>query len=70
MHGSHDQGTLLPSGQTAMRKAIRQTLGILEDDIRHGRNVSRLPEELARAMLANLGDSYITEEVIEGDVVG
>ncbi|MDT8405074.1 type II toxin-antitoxin system PrlF family antitoxin [Sulfuriflexus sp.] len=48
--------------------AIGAFLGILEEDIRKGRNVGKLPDELTEAMLANLGHSADLEEDIEGEV--
>lgn len=48
--------------------AIGAFLGMLEDDIRQGRHVASLPDELAQAMLANLGYSSLLEADIEGEV--
>jgi antitoxin PrlF len=48
--------------------AIGAFLGLLEADIRSGRNVGVLPAELARAMLANVGHAEDRDEDIEGDV--
>ena len=48
--------------------AIGTFLGLLEADIRAGRNVQALPENLARAMLANAGHAVDLDEHIEGDV--
>jgi antitoxin PrlF len=48
--------------------AIGAFLGLLEADIRKGRNVQALPEELARAMLANVGRAENLDEEIEGEV--
>lgn len=48
--------------------AIGAFLGLLEEDVRKGRNVGKLPDELAQAMLTNLGHSADLEEDIEGEV--
>ena len=48
--------------------AIGAFLGLLEADIRAGRHVQALPEDLARAMLANAGRAVNLDEDIEGDV--
>ncbi|MDH0639293.1 MULTISPECIES: type II toxin-antitoxin system PrlF family antitoxin [Pseudomonas] len=48
--------------------AIGAFLGLLEADIRAGRHVQALPEDLARAMLANAGRAVSLDEDIEGDV--
>jgi antitoxin PrlF len=48
--------------------AIGAFLGLLEADIREGRNVRALSEELARAMLANVGHVEDLDEEIEGEV--
>lgn len=48
--------------------AIGAFLHLLEADIRDGRNIQRLPEELAQAMLANLGRPTDLDETIEGEV--
>lgn len=48
--------------------AIGAFLGLLEADIRAGRHVRALPEDLARAMLANAGRAVNLDEDIEGDV--
>lgn len=49
--------------------AISAFLDLLEVDIRKGQNVGKLPDELAQAMLANLGVTPDHEEEIEGEVV-
>ncbi len=48
--------------------AIGAFLGLLEADIRAGRNLQPLPEDLARAMLANIGHAVNLDEDIEGEV--
>lgn len=48
--------------------AIGAFLALLEADIRGGRNVRALPDELARAMLANVGQAQDLDEEIEGEV--
>lgn len=48
--------------------AIGAFLGLLEQDIREGRGVGSLPEDLARAMLANLERPVDIDEDIEGEV--
>lgn len=48
--------------------AIGAFLMLLEADIREGRNIQSLPEELAQAMLANLEQSTDSEDAIEGEV--
>lgn len=48
--------------------AIGAFLEVLEADIRQGKHVGSLPEELGRAMLANLEHSVDLDEDIEGEV--
>ena len=48
--------------------AIGAFLGVLEQDIREGRHMGNLPEDLARAMLANLEHPIGQHEDIEGEV--
>lgn len=48
--------------------AIGDFLNLLEADIRTGRHVVSLPDELARAMLANAGRAVNLDEEIAGDV--
>lgn len=48
--------------------AIGAFLNLLEADICEGRSVRVLPEELARAMLANVGKAENLDEEIEGEV--
>ena len=48
--------------------AIGAFLGVLEQDIREGRHMGNLPEDLARAMLANLEHPTDQHEDIEGEV--
>lgn len=48
--------------------AIAAFLGLLEADIRGGRHVRALPEDLARAMLENAKYAGDLDEAIEGDV--
>lgn len=48
--------------------AIEAFLGVLERDIRAGKHLRTLPEELARAMLANAGHAVNPDEAIEGEV--
>ncbi|WP_019025433.1 MULTISPECIES: type II toxin-antitoxin system PrlF family antitoxin [unclassified Thioalkalivibrio] len=48
--------------------AIGAFLGLIEADIRNGRNLGPLPEELAEAMLANAGHRGAEDEEIEGEV--
>lgn len=48
--------------------AIGAFLSLLESDIRAGRHVASLPEELAQAMLANAGRAVNLDEEIAGDV--
>ncbi|MGF1643774.1 MAG: type II toxin-antitoxin system PrlF family antitoxin [Thiotrichales bacterium] len=48
--------------------AIEAFLGLLEDDIRARRHVRSLPDDLARAMLANAGLAVNLDEDIDGDV--
>ncbi|CCG36493.1 type II toxin-antitoxin system PrlF family antitoxin [[Pseudomonas] boreopolis] len=48
--------------------AIGAFLALLEADIRAGRHVQALPEDLARAMLANAGHAVDLDEDIEGEV--
>lgn len=48
--------------------AIEAFLGLLEADIRAGRHVQSLPDDLARAMLANAGQGVNLDEDIDGEV--
>lgn len=48
--------------------AIGAFLELLEADIRDGRNVRVLPEDLAQAMLANVSRANDLDEPIEGEV--
>lgn len=48
--------------------AIGAFLGLLEADIRAGRHVQALPNDLALSMLANAGHAVNLDEDIEGDV--
>jgi antitoxin PrlF len=49
--------------------AILAFLALLARDIQSGRNVRGLPDDLARAMLEQLGPAVSLDEEIEGDVV-
>ncbi|WP_449433418.1 type II toxin-antitoxin system PrlF family antitoxin [Pseudomonas putida] len=48
--------------------AIGAFLDLLEADIRSGRNLSALPEDLAQSMLANARHSANLDEDIDGEV--
>lgn len=48
--------------------AIGAFLSLLEADIRSGRNITALPEDLAQALLANAGHSVSLDEEIDGEV--
>lgn len=48
--------------------AIGAFLSLLEADIRAGRNLQTLPQELAETLLANAGHDIDLEEDIEGEV--
>jgi antitoxin PrlF len=48
--------------------AIEAFLGVLERDIRAGRHIHALPEEIAKAMLANAGHAVNLDEPIDGEV--
>ncbi len=48
--------------------AIGAFLGLLEADIRNGRNLGSLPDELTQAMLARVGHAADLDEEIEGEV--
>ncbi len=48
--------------------AIGAFLGLLEADIRTGRHIQSLPDDLARAMLANARPAVKLDEDIEGEV--
>lgn len=48
--------------------AINAFLGLLEADIRGGRNLNTLPEDLAQTMLANAKHSVNLDEDIDGEV--
>ena len=47
--------------------AIGAFLGLLEADIRSGRNLTTLPEDLAQTMLANANHSINLDEEIDGE---
>lgn len=48
--------------------AIGAFLGVLEQDIRQGKHIGGLPEDLAQAMLANLERPVDLNEDVEGEV--
>jgi len=48
--------------------AIGAFLHLLKEDIRQGKHVGSLPDDLARSMLANLGHPVDLDEDIEGEV--
>jgi len=48
--------------------AIGSFLAILEEDIRSGRHITTLPDDLTRSILAALGKHADLREDIEGDV--
>ncbi|MBM5810497.1 MAG: AbrB/MazE/SpoVT family DNA-binding domain-containing protein [Gammaproteobacteria bacterium] len=48
--------------------AIGAFLGLLEADIRAGRHIRSLPDELARTLLINAGRAADLDEEIEGKV--
>jgi antitoxin PrlF len=48
--------------------AIADFLSLLERDIKSGKHLSALPDELAQAMLANLRHPVDLEEEIQGDI--
>ncbi len=48
--------------------AIGAFLGLLEQDIRQGKHVGNLPDDLTQAMLANLEHPMDLNEDIEGEV--
>ncbi|MFN3985895.1 MAG: type II toxin-antitoxin system PrlF family antitoxin [Rhodocyclaceae bacterium] len=48
--------------------AIGAFLGLLEADLRAGKHLQSLPEDLARAMLANAGHAVNLDEEIDGEV--
>lgn len=48
--------------------AIGAFLVLLEKDIRNGKRIGSLPDDLVQAMLANLGQPVNLDEDIEGDV--
>lgn len=47
---------------------ISTLLNLLEADIRAGRNINALPQELAKTMLANAGRGFGLDEDIKGEV--
>lgn len=48
--------------------AIGAFLNVLESDIRSGRHIRSLPEELAQALLANAGHGVSITDEIDGEV--
>ncbi|MFJ4444916.1 type II toxin-antitoxin system PrlF family antitoxin [Pseudomonas sp. NPDC089422] len=48
--------------------AIGAFLGLLEADVRNGRNLTTLPADLAQTMLANANHSVNLDEEIDGEV--
>jgi antitoxin PrlF len=48
--------------------AISSFLALLEKDIQTGQNVTKLPDDLARSMLATIGQAVDLDEDIVGDV--
>lgn len=55
-------------GEAHEDPAIASFLALLEHDIRSGRHVTTLPDELVRSMLAAAGAPFDLAEDIEGDV--
>jgi antitoxin PrlF len=49
--------------------AIGAFLGLLEENIRTGKNLSSLPEDLVQAMLCNVRHAMDIDEAIDGEVV-
>lgn len=49
--------------------AIAAFLNLLEDDIRAGRHIHSLPEDLAQSLLKEAGHAVDPDDPIEGDVV-
>lgn len=56
------------AGEEHADPAIWAFLRLLEANIRNGRNIRDLPEDLARAMLENAALPLNLDEPIEGDV--
>lgn len=48
--------------------AISAFLTLLEEDLRYGRHIAGLPDDLAQAMEESLGQSWSQDDDIEGDV--
>ena len=48
--------------------AIRAFLGLLEADVRAGKHLQPLPEDLARAVLAHAGNAVNLDDEIAGEV--
>jgi len=63
-------GEVVVTGANAEHEdpAIGAFLGLLEADIRAGRHVQSLPEDLAQIMLANIGHAVNLDEDIDGEV--
>ncbi len=49
-------------------QAVASFLGLLEQDIAHGLNVSTLPDNLAKKMVSSLEQDQDQEQDISGDV--
>lgn len=64
------EGLFLVSRVDAIHEdpAIDAFLGLLEADIRSGRNLTTLLEDLAQTMLANANHSVNLDEEIDGEV--
>lgn len=52
----------------AIHEIATFTSNVLEADIRSGRNLTTLPEDLAQTMLANAGHAVNLDEDIDGEV--
>jgi antitoxin PrlF len=67
LHVTSSSRSLLHAPSTA-RTRLGIHLGLLEEDLRQARRVRELPNDLARAILANLRHAANLEEEIEGAV--
>lgn len=68
LRGSEVVVTRADSEEEHRDPAIGAFLSLLESDIKAGRNLTSLPDDLAQAMLANLHHAITGNEDIEGEV--
>jgi antitoxin PrlF len=68
LRGSEVIVTRADSAEEHEDPAISTFLSLLENDIKSGKHLSALPDDLAQAMLANLHHAVAVDEEIVGEV--